>query len=358
MRRAPDPAKPKPKPQAADRDLPEKKASDRDLPERQASDPTKPVRQASDRDLPEQKASDRDPPERQASDRDLPERQAADRDPIDQEASDEDRRKRRVSDRDLPERRPPDLAVGRAFLRKQAPPGRVLLCAVSGSHFYGFPAPDSDLDLKGIYAAPLPEVLGLFPARDSVDIIAVEQGLECDLTLNELQLAVKLLLKGNGNLLERLFSPFQLIDTPEMAELRELSPSFVSQQVIHHYRGFLKNVYHLHQKEAQRTLKRMLYAYRIALTAGHLLLTGEVIGDLGRLAPEHGFAEILPFIGRYCAGSEQDRLSAEEDEMLLSRRPDLEQFLEEALDRSCLPPEPREPEKLSAWLVAVRLAER
>ena len=250
---------------------------------------------------------------------------------------------------------PPDLHLGRTFLQKHLLDGRVLVCAVTGSHFYGFPAPDSDLDLKGIYAAPLQAILGLHPAPESVDMIEQEQGLECDLTLNELSLALKLLVKGNGNMIERVFSPFQLVEGKELHELRGLAHCYLSQRVHHHYKGFFQNVQQMYVKEGKRSLKKMLYLYRIAMTAGHLLQSGEVIGDLTQLAPAYGFTEILPFVEAYSIGSERDVLSTRDDEQLMERLPALEDFMQQSLEKSCLPPEPRDLHGLSDWLVRVRL---
>ena len=94
----------------------------------------------------------------------------------------------------------PDMDLGRRFLAAQPPPGRVLLCAVTGSHHYGFPSPDSDLDLKGIHLAPTEPLLGLSPVVETHDRLLVFEGTECDLTTHEAQKALLLLLRGNGNI--------------------------------------------------------------------------------------------------------------------------------------------------------------
>ena len=44
----------------------------------------------------------------------------------------------------------PDLTLARRFVSAHLPPGKVLLCAITGSHHYGFTSPDSDIDIKGI----------------------------------------------------------------------------------------------------------------------------------------------------------------------------------------------------------------
>ena len=40
-------------------------------------------------------------------------------------------------------------------------PASPLSATVSGAHLYGFPSPDSDIDLHGAYVLPLEAVLGL-----------------------------------------------------------------------------------------------------------------------------------------------------------------------------------------------------
>ena len=115
---------------------------------------------------------------------------------------------------------PPDVELGREFLADHPPPGRVLLCAVTGSHTYGFPSTDSDLDLKGIHLAPTRALLGLRPHVSAHDRLAVHRGTECDLTTNAAGAALSLLLQGNGNMLERILSPYQLVMSEEVRALQ------------------------------------------------------------------------------------------------------------------------------------------
>ncbi|MDH5673717.1 MAG: nucleotidyltransferase domain-containing protein, partial [Myxococcales bacterium] len=78
----------------------------------------------------------------------------------------------------------PDLEHGRRFITHNTPAGRVIQCGVTGSHFYGFPSPDSDLDLKGIHVAPTESVLGLEQPPETFDRLEVFDGLECDYTVS------------------------------------------------------------------------------------------------------------------------------------------------------------------------------
>ena len=116
----------------------------------------------------------------------------------------------------------PDLEKGRRFLAAQGAPG-ALLVGVTGAHYYGFPSPDSDLDLKGIHAAPTREVVALAPPPDSADHLAIFEGLEIDYTSHELAVALRLL---------------QLLESPDVTELQSLARASVSKKFFHHYRGF------------------------------------------------------------------------------------------------------------------------
>lgn len=107
-----------------------------------------------------------------------------------------------------------DLEIARAYIAHNPPPGTLLLCGVTGAHLYGFPSPDSDLDLKGIHLVPTVQLLGLEPATPPHDHTEIFQGIECDLTTNEASDALRLLLSGNGNMLERILSPTQPTSPP------------------------------------------------------------------------------------------------------------------------------------------------
>lgn len=244
----------------------------------------------------------------------------------------------------------PDLERARRFLDAHAAPG-ALVAGVTGAHAYGFPSADSDLDLKGIHAAPTEQVVSLSPPKDAVDFLGIFEGLEIDYTSHELGFAIGLLLKGNGNLLERLVSPFQVIDSPERQELAALGCASVSKRFHHHYRGFFGTVRDLARKE--RTAKRHLYAYRAALTGIHLLRSGTCVMDVCELAEEYAFPRVRELVRMKREGAEKgpvegDTAPYEED---FAR---LESMLADALARSTLPPSAPNGPALSGFLVRER----
>jgi predicted nucleotidyltransferase len=245
----------------------------------------------------------------------------------------------------------PDLVLGRRFLARQGAPGAFLV-GVTGAHYYGFPSPDSDLDLKGVHAAPTREIVSLKPPPDSCDHLGVFEGVEIDYTSHELGMALRLLLKGNGNILERILSPFQLLDSGAAEELRVLAKRAVSQRFFHHYRGFFGRTCQEWRAAEAPTVKGLLYAYRSGLTGIHLLRTGECVGDVTRLAPLYGFDQVPELVARKGRGREQGPLgpaTGYDDD--LDR---IDRMLQEALADSPLPPQAPNTDALDDFLVRMR----
>ena len=246
---------------------------------------------------------------------------------------------------------PPDLPIGRRFVAAHGAPGAFLV-GVTGAHFYGFPSADSDLDLKGIHIASTREVVSLKAPPDAVDSLGVFEGVEIDYTSQELVAALRLLLKGNGNMHERILSPFQVFDSPAVRELQTLARAAVSQKFFLHCRGFFGRTRDDWRSAQPRTVKGLLYAYRSALTGIHLLRTGECVGDVRVLAPLYGFERVAGLVERKASVREHGAMTdAGEFDADLER---LDPLLEAARDASPLPAEASNAEALDAFLVRMR----
>lgn len=249
----------------------------------------------------------------------------------------------------------PDLEIGRRFVDANKPPGRILLCGVTGAHHYGFPSPDSDLDLKGIHLAPTDSLLGLDDPVETRDRLEIFEAVECDFTSHEAKKALKLLLAGNGNMLERIMSPFQLYETGELDELRQLAMNSLSKRFFNHYRGYFKGMCTEHLRNENPRAKTLLYSYRVALTGVHLLTTGKLEADINITAVEYGFGDIVDLVAFKREQGEKSALPSEKDEAFKSRWPELENLLDRACDESHLPDEPPNRDEISQWLKAKRL---
>jgi predicted nucleotidyltransferase len=242
-------------------------------------------------------------------------------------------------------------AVARRVVEEESQRRRHLVVALSGAHAYGFPSPDSDLDLKAVHVEPTPSLLGLRRPAESFDRQEVLDGVEVDYTSNEIRAVLAGILRGNGNYVERVLGPHALQASPALDELRPLARSALSRRVFQHYRGFADN-----QRRAfleRPTAKRALYVLRTALTGAHMLRTGEVVSDVTRLLEPYGFAEArsLLDVKRRGEGEALDSAAAARWIGELDRAFDV---LAEMEQRSILPPEPPTGHALERWLIDLR----
>src|SRR5688572_17543383 len=107
-------------------------------------------------------------------------------------------------------------------------PYPLLFVTISGAHLYGFPSPDSDYDLRGVHILPPREMLGLFPPKDTIEVSRIIDGTEIDLVTHDAHKFFSMLLKRNGYVLEQLYSPLVVHDTPELHELREIAKDCIT----------------------------------------------------------------------------------------------------------------------------------
>jgi uncharacterized protein len=249
-----------------------------------------------------------------------------------------------------------DLELARAYVAHNPPPGTLLLCGVTGAHLYGFPSPNSDLDLKGIHLANTGSLLGINPMTPPHDHTEIFQGVECDLTTNEASDALRLLVSGNGNMLERILSPLQVHESTDLVELRSLAVGSLSRRYARHYGGFFRGM--RRELNNDPTVKSLLYAYRVALTGIHLLTTGEVEPNVNMLAPQFGLASLITeLVAQKRSGDEHAALSASAVTSHDGTLDYLANALLEAEAGSPLPIECANTTSINSWLIERRLRE-
>jgi uncharacterized protein len=172
--------------------------------------------------------------------------------------------------------------TARAFLADRERERKHLVIYLSGAHAYGFPSPDSDLDLKCVHIAPTKDLVGLDIAADPNDRIDIVDGVELDYGSNELAPVLRGAIRGNGNYLERILGELVLGGDPVLlAEARAVVKPVLSRRVAKHYGGFA--VSQLRAFDDKPTAKRALYVLRTAATGRHLLTHGELVTDVARL---------------------------------------------------------------------------
>lgn len=250
-----------------------------------------------------------------------------------------------------------DMDLGRRFVALKKTAGKQLLCAVTGAHHYGFPSADSDIDLKGIHLAPTEDFLGLREVSETRDCLEIFEQTECDYTSHEAKKALRLLLAGNGNILERILSPMQLYPTEALDQLRALALGALSKKFAKHYLGYFKGMCAEHEKNERPKAKPLLYSFRVALTGTHLMKTGALLADLNETARIYDFKEVAHLIAFKKENREKSVISEDLNKALKKKWPKLEAQLREAAEQSFLPEAPTNEDAVSSWLCAQRLAQ-
>jgi hypothetical protein len=245
--------------------------------------------------------------------------------------------------------------TARRFLADRQGERRHLVVYLSGAHAYGFPSPDSDLDLKCVHVAATRELVGLQPAAESAEQVEVVEGVELDYGSNELAPVLRGAIKGNGNFLERILGELVLAsDARLLDEARAVVRPLLSRRIARHYIGFAASQLRLFDEKP--TAKRALYVLRTTATGRHLLAHGELVTDVAKLAgvvpPEIG--ELLEIKRR----AERQELEPEQVASWRTRLVAAIAAVDTSVSSSVLPIEPP-PETVvaaDAWLREVRQA--
>jgi predicted nucleotidyltransferase len=203
---------------------------------------------------------------------------------------------------------------------------RILYACESGSRAWGFASPDSDYDIRFLFAKPEADYVSVQDGIESIDL-PLEQGL-LDAGGWDLRKAAKLLGKSNGALVEWLHSPIVYRAEPGFRERWQLAARevFFPRASCDHYRGLTKQmVLGKLQSDAVRA-KDYLYALRATLAA-QWVAAGRGIppvefAQLLEIAPVALRAEIPALLAHKAQSGEGERMA---------RQPVIDAFLEQFL---------------------------
>jgi predicted nucleotidyltransferase len=234
----------------------------------------------------------------------------------------------------------------------------LVFVTISGAHLYGFASPDSDFDLRGVHLLPLEQVVGLKIGQETIQKSGIHDGLEIDLVTHDARKFFGLMLKKNGYVMEQVLSPLVLHTTPEHEELKAIASDCLTRYHVYHYLGFAETQWKLFAKESPPRVKPLLYVYRVLLTGIHLMRTGTVEANLGRLNEWAKLPYVPELIDRKQSGSEKERLNEADLAFHQQEYERLRGQLQEAFEASSLPETPRGADALHALLVRLRLQER
>ena len=149
---------------------------------------------------------------------------------------------------------------------------RILHCVESGSRAWGFASPDSDYDVRFIYARPKEYYLRLDKTRD-----VIEWQLDDTLDINgwDIQKALILLHKSNPTLFEWNSSPIVYKTTDEWKNIAAMiNRYFVAKSGIYHYLSTAKTNYREYLKGDLVRYKKYFYVLRPLLACKWILAEG------------------------------------------------------------------------------------
>lgn len=157
---------------------------------------------------------------------------------------------------------------------------RILFAVESGSRAWGFPSPDSDYDVRFVYARPADWYLSVYPGRD-----VIETPIEDEMDLNgwDLRKALHLVLKSNAVISEWMESPIVYRrDAAALRQLRAFADRMLNPRALaYHYVHLARRQVAAKLSRDRVALKRYFYDLRPALTLRFLRLQN------GRRPPMH-----------------------------------------------------------------------
>ncbi|MDX8346525.1 nucleotidyltransferase domain-containing protein [Cognatiyoonia sp. IB215446] len=142
---------------------------------------------------------------------------------------------------------------------------RVLFAIESGSRAWGFPSPDSDYDVRFVYAHQPDWYLSIEPGRD-----VIELPIEGDWDINgwDIRKALGLLIKPNPVMLEWLSSPIRYRWNDDVCQrlITFSEKTTFGESCLHHYRNLAQKQWDKHVGDnPDVALKKYFYILRPAL---------------------------------------------------------------------------------------------
>lgn len=146
----------------------------------------------------------------------------------------------------------------------------ILLAVESGSRAWGFASPDSDYDVRFIYARPKEEYLRLDEVRDVIELPIHD---ELDINGWDLRKTLRLLYRSNPTLFEWFSSPIVYMETPFAVQLRQIMREYFSEKKsLYHYISMAEGNYREYLKGEMVRAKKYFYVLRPALACQWILV--------------------------------------------------------------------------------------
>jgi predicted nucleotidyltransferase len=204
---------------------------------------------------------------------------------------------------------------------------KVLFAVESGSRAWGFASPDSDYDVRFVYAQPRDHYLSI---RERKDVIELPVNAVLDISGWDCRKALQLFLKSNAPLYEWLQSPIVYVgESGFAAELRELMPAYFSLRAGgHHYLSMARNTFENDLQSGEVKMKKYFYALRPALAC--LWIVGK-----GAVPPmEFGILRTLVRDSEWNAAVDEllEKKKGADEKALITAIPVLQQWIAKTLE--------------------------
>jgi len=165
----------------------------------------------------------------------------------------------------------------------------MILSTIVGSRLHGTHNEDSDYDYRGVFLAPIEDILSPFRKTKETHWMEGEHKADVDDTAYELRKFCKMASQGNPSVLEILVGEEYPTLTEEGERLRELLPAFLSRKCYFAFSGYAHNQEKkfresgkvFESKGSQATDRKWKYAcahVRTLYQLHHLLKKKELIG--------------------------------------------------------------------------------
>lgn len=237
------------------------------------------------------------------------------------------------------------------------PPGQAVFSAISGGHLYGFPSPDSDLDIRGCHVLPLNSIIGLREPRETFELMGEwVDGVEIDWVSHDLRKYLKLLMKNGGYILEQIFSPLVVHDGGHLEELRQLAAGAMTRNVYHHYHGFFRKQREAVATEPTLRAKSVLYLFRVVMSGIRILRAHEVETDIKVLNEEFQLSYLPQLWSAKSEKNEKLALPEEDRSRFVAEADRLRDVLENEFERTSLPHQAQNHADIDDFLIRLRRA--
>lgn len=152
-------------------------------------------------------------------------------------------------------------------------PGKIILEGVAGSISHGLATESSDVDILGVYVAPIEEVMGLKGPKVVANSVVTN---DPDATFHEVGKFCNLALKGNPSILEQLWMESSYMHLTG-AMLKARRRSFLGQVAIRNsYLGYAKQQFERIGRVESKRVKLARHAIRLSIQGKELLETKEL----------------------------------------------------------------------------------